>query len=90
MKSSVVAVSLVPRFENCVRAMVVSCSADKAGEVPQENVFICSYNILHVSEQGSSKLLSGAELQVVFAAGYRVTEQKLTIHLGNIHLYHKL
>lgn len=59
MKSSAVALSLVPRSENCVRAVGVSCSADKGGEVPQENVFIYSYNILLVSTQGSYKLLSG-------------------------------
>lgn len=58
-----------------MRAVVGSCSGDKAGEVPQESIFIYSFNILHVSKQGSYKLLSGAEFQVVFSASYR----KLTI-----------
>lgn len=55
-KSSSVAV----KYKNCVRAVAVSCSGVKAGEVPQENIFIYSYNTLCVSKQGRHKLLSGA------------------------------
>lgn len=45
----------------------MSCSGDKAGEVPQENIFIYSSNILHVSKQSSYSCS-----QVLIAAGYRV------------------
>lgn len=47
---------------------------NKASKVQHENLFIYSYNVLHVSKQHwwSYKPLAGAELQVVFATGYRV------------------
>lgn len=55
-----------------------------AGEVPQENIFIYSYNILHVSKQGSYKLLSGG-----VCSRLQGMEQKPTICMENTHFYHK-
>lgn len=64
--------------------MLRSHRGSQAGKVQHEDGFIDSANTLHVSKQSGDKPLAGAELQVVFATGYRLMEQKRTICVENI------